>query len=209
MNAPSFLKNIKATHRLWYIPITLVIVSSQLVFAVLAYGVYFARWFPSLSTDSARQMAMLYCVGCLGAAMYASAFFARDYNYAWYQDDEFKLPTCLDWIGYLSCILGGGAMGIVVNCAVRAGVWVTTSTNGSPMRTEAAVLLAFAGGLSVYRLRSSLSKMMERLAREKSDGVEPAQPNPRAKNASKSPVQRPVLTDGDLPPEQGPAQRIK
>lgn len=207
---PEILEKLQRPHRLWYVPIAFVVLLTHLMAAVLAFGVYYCRWFAVIPDGQPRLYFSLYCVGCLGAAMYAAAFLARDYNHTWYADEDFKAPTCLDWIGYLVCILGGGCMAIIVICAMRAGIWLGTGSSQAALRTEAAVFFSFAGGLSVYRLRSALSSMMGKIAKDDDDGVEPAQR--RTKPKSKQPENGFArLTSGDeiAPPSKPAHERDK
>lgn len=150
-----------------YVPIILSLIFGFLAGGYLSFGIKFLNVFPSLKNDTGRLVLILFGMGILGSTTYSARFWAKDIDEVVY-DCKDLVPHIFDFFGYITTIVGGGITGIVLYLVARTGVGIATSTNNFPQLTlPSSVLIAYCGGLFHFRVQRMLSKVIDKILKEK------------------------------------------
>ncbi len=152
----------------YYIPIVVVIGLGYFSGGFLTFGVQWLGLFPTVHDSLGRLTMVLFGSGMLGGAVYVTRWWAKDIDDA-AAHPKF-LPNPLDWFGYLTTIVGGGILGVVLYLAVRGGVFLLApSGNRIPeLRLSAAIVISFSGGLLQFKVQELLNEAVRRIGRESS-----------------------------------------
>ncbi len=150
----------------YYLPIVLVLAIGYAVGGALAFGVYFLGWFEGLTQPVARLTLSMFGMGVLGATLYASRWWSIDMDEAIAKTEY--LPHLFDAFGYATSIVAGGIMGVVLYLATRAGIILVTSDGASAeLRPGVALLVAFCGGLSLFKVQDVLKRWIQEVGLRK------------------------------------------
>jgi hypothetical protein len=81
-------------------------------------------------------------------------------------------------------IIGGGVTGVLLVLAVKTGFVLAFNSGSSiEMRSPAAIIIAFCGGLATYRVRSLFATAVEKFAQGPPQAPPPPAALPKSGNA--------------------------
>lgn len=151
-----------------YIPIVTTLILGFVSGFYLTFGVKFLDVFCSLSVE-AKSILILFGMGLLGASTYCARAWSTDIYEVVYEEPKF-LPHLLDFIGYITLMLGGGITGVILFFIIKTGIGISVSTNNEIQLTvEASAVIAYIGGLYHFKVQSQLGKMIDNMFKNKDE----------------------------------------
>lgn len=107
----------------------------------------------------ARRTLVLFGMGILGAAVYASAEWSPGSSEAGRGPGPAPESPVASAVAHLAVLAAGGVAGVVVYLAVKAGIALSLVGEVTPqIRFSVAVVLAFSGGFGTIHLRRALRR---------------------------------------------------
>ena len=150
-----------------YIPIVFVIALGFFIGGGLSFGISFLGLFPFIEDQVARKILTLFGIGMLGATTYCSRFWSKDIDDVVYESPEY-LPHVLDFVGYITLILGGGLTGVISYFLIKTGIGVSTTSNSTSIQIsgEASVIISYIGGLYHFRVQRHSGTIIDKVFAE-------------------------------------------
>ena len=99
------------------------------------------------------------------------------------------MPHIYDFFGYVTTIVGGGITGVVLYLIAKTGIGIATSANNLPhLNLASSVLIAYCGGLFHFRVQRMLSRVIDKILKEKeqnaSEMFEPTEADKGTENSN-------------------------
>ena len=151
-----------------YIPIVLILIFGFIFGFYLTFGI---KFLDVLSTfpEAAKNILMLFGMGLLGASTYCARAWSADIYEVVYEEPKY-LPHVLDFVGYITLMIGGGITGVILLFIIKTGIGISVTTNHEIQLTvEASVIIAYIGGLYHFKVQSQLGKMIDNMFKDKGD----------------------------------------
>jgi hypothetical protein len=146
-----------------YIPIVVSVLAGFIIGGMLTFGVAFLDYFTELKDQQARLVLMLFGMGMLGNSTYCAKAWAKDIEEVVYKEPKY-LPHFFDFIGYITLIVGGGITGVILFLIVKTGINISIdSAVDATVSTEAALVIAYIGGLYHFKVQDKLGDMIEKI----------------------------------------------
>ena len=151
-----------------YIPIVIILILGFVFGLYLTFGIKFLNTFASLQLE-AKNILMLFGMGLFGASTYCAKAWSADIYEVVYEHPNF-MPHFLDFIGYITLMIGGGITGVILFFIIKTGMGISATTNGEIQLTvEASVIIAYIGGLYHFKVQSQLGKMIDNMFKNKAE----------------------------------------